>query len=190
MSEPEYCLERLQDFLREAPMAGLLNPAVAKSRSNALEQIQRELTQDERADIRQIDVDDVCARLHKIEDSSVRPEVVDLYNKRLKATLTDYIAWVGDSKSFRSVGGDRAKQSKRAARAENGDRAEEVRALEETSLTTSEWAPGLLSIPLREGLSVFVHNLPLDLEANEAQKIARVIEALAKPKPGAEQPGS
>ncbi|MBD8526712.1 hypothetical protein IFO71_13295 [Pseudoxanthomonas sp. CAU 1598] len=55
-----------------------------------------------------------------------------------------------------------------------------MRALEETSLTTSEWASGLLSIPIREDLSVFVHNLPLDLNAEEASRIARVIEALAR----------
>lgn len=178
MSKSEFGLEQLQEFLREAPVAGLLNPAVAKSRGHALEQIQHELTPGERADVRQIDVDEVCRRLHKIEDSSVRPEVIELYNKRLKATFTDYIAWVNDSKSFRSVGGDRLKPAKRSLRAD-AEGAAETRALEETSLTTSAWAPGLLSIPIREDVSVFVHNLPLDLQVEEAQKIAKVIEALA-----------
>ena len=181
MTKSEYSLEQLQEFLREAPVAGLLNPAVAKSRGAALEQVVRELTPAECADVRQIDVDEVCDRLYKIEESSVRPEVIELYNKRLKATFTDYIAWVNDSKSFRSVGGDRAKANKRGPRPD-AERAAETRALEETSLTTSEWAPGLLSIPLRDELSVFVHNLPFDLSADEARKIARVIEALASDK--------
>jgi hypothetical protein len=156
----------------------LLNPAVAKSRSQALDQLHSELTPGERGDIRLIDVDDLCRRLHKIDDSSVRAEVVDLYNKRLKATLIDYLAWVDDASSYSSVGGDRAKGSKRSLRSEQ-EGAQELRALEDISLATSDWAPGLVSIPLRAGKSVFVQNLPLDLTKDEARKIARVIEALA-----------
>lgn len=177
-SDNPYSLERLQEFLRQAPVAGLLNPAVAKSRSQALDQLLGELTLVERTDIRQIDVDELCGRLHKIDDSSVRAEVVELYNKRLKATLTDYLAWVGDANSYASVGGDRAKGAKRSLRSDQ-EGAQEIRALEDISLATSDWAPGLVSIPLREGKSVFVQNLPLDLTEEEARKIARVIEALA-----------
>lgn len=178
MSDDPYTLERLQEFLRQAPVAGLLNPAVAKSRSHALEQLLIELTPSERADIRLIDVDDVCGRLYKIGDSSVRPEVVDLYNKRFKATLIDYLAWVRDATAYSSVGGDRARSAKRADRSDL-ERAQELRALENTALATSDWAAGLVSIPLRAGKSVFVQNLPLDLTEQEARKIAGVIEALA-----------
>jgi hypothetical protein len=178
MADDPYTLDRLQEFLRQAPVAGLLNPAVAKSRSQALEQLLLELTPSERGDIRLIDVDDLCSRLHKIGDSSVRPEVIDLYNKRLKSTLIDYLAWVKEPSSYASVGGDRAKGGKRADRLEHG-RAQELHALENTALATSDWAAGLVSIPLREGRSVFVQNLPLDLTEQEARKIAGVIEALA-----------
>ena len=165
MSDDPYTLERLQEFLRQAPVAGLLNPAVAKSRSHALEQLQIEPTPSERADIRLIDVDDVCGRLYKIGDSSVRPEVVDLYNKRFEATL---IGVQGTDRLVFTNGLDRA----RAAPAV-------LRALENTALATSDWAAGLVSIPLRAGKSVFVQNLPLDLTEQEARKIAGVIEALA-----------
>lgn len=178
MSDNPYTLDRLHEFLRQAPVAGLLNPAVAKSRGQALEQVQDELTVVERNDLRLIDVDELCGRLHKIGDSSVRPEVLDLYNKRLKATLVDYLAWVQDPKTYSSVGGDRVKRSARGD-GTTQEHLQEVRALENTTLATSEWAPGIVSIPLREGSSVFVQNLPLDLTQQEARKIARVIEALA-----------
>ncbi|MGE4072299.1 MAG: hypothetical protein AB7E72_14105 [Lysobacterales bacterium] len=178
MSDNPYTLDRLHEFLRQAPVAGLLNPAVAKSRGQALEQVQDELTVVERNDLRLIDVDELCGRLHKIGDSSVRPEVLDLYNKRLKATLVDYLAWVQNPKSYASVGGDRVKRSARGD-GTSQERLQEMRALEDTLLATSDWAPGIVSIPLREGTSVFVQNLPLDLTEQEARKIARVIEALA-----------
>lgn len=183
MSDDPYTLDRLQEFLRQAPGAGLLNPAVAKSRSHALEQLQHELTPSERKDVRLIDVDDLCGRLHKIGDSSVRAEVVDLYNKRLKATLLDYLAWLRDASTYSSVGGDRGRSAKRADRS-GDERAQELRALENTSLATSDWAAGLLTIPLRAGKSVFVQNLPLDLTEQEARKISGVIEAFVDRRSG------
>ena len=55
----------------------------------------------------------------------------------------------------------------------------EQKALEDISLATSEVNNEIISIPLREGRMVYVQNLPLDLTAREAQKIARVVVALA-----------
>jgi len=39
----------------------------------------------------------------------------------------------------------------------------------------------LVSVPLRENLTVHIANLPLDLSQQEARRIAGVIEALARP---------
>jgi hypothetical protein len=36
-------------------------------------------------------------------------------------------------------------------------------------------------VPLREGVTVYITNLPLDLRPAEAARIARVIGALAEP---------
>jgi len=82
------------NFLRQSTIEGLLNPAVAKSRLNAVEQLFVELTDQERADIRLIDVDKLSLRLHKIQDSSIRPEVLTLYNQRVSAALVDYFSWL------------------------------------------------------------------------------------------------
>ena len=180
MSEEMYRSSRLVEFLRQAPGQGLLNSAVAKSRFAAVEQVFTELSADERRDIRLIDVDVVCARLHKLEGSTIRPEVVELYKTRVQAALTDYLAWVKDPKGFASIGGEAVRGKKRSARSDS-ERSLEAGALEEIALSTSERRSDLVAVPLRENVTVYVANLPLDLSAQEAKRITGVIEALAQP---------
>lgn len=180
MAADDYTPDRLLNFLRESAMEGLLNPAVAKSRLNAVEQLFVELNDQERADIRLIDVDRLCQRLHKIQDSSIRPEVVTLYNKRVQAALADYFAWLNDPKSFSSIGGDSTRKEKRYAPSDK-EISREQKALEEITLAVSERAADIISIPLRDDRTIYVQNLPLDLTLREAYKISRVIEALAQP---------
>jgi hypothetical protein len=180
MSDEQYRAARLVEFLRQAPEQGLLNSAVAKSRFAAVEQVFAELNADERRDIRLIDVDAVCARLHKIEGSSIRPEVVELYKSRVHAALVDYLNWVKDAKSFTSIGGEAPLVKKRGPLSDR-ERSRESAALEEIKLATTGQRDDLVSVPLREGVTVHIANLPLDLSAHEARRIAGVIEALARP---------
>ena len=182
----DYTPDRLMAFLRDAAMQGLINPAVAKSRQSAVEQLFVELDDAERADIRRIDVDRLCQRLHKLQDSSIRPEVVMVYNKRVQAALADYFAWLENAQGFSSIGGDGFRKEKRHA-ASDKEIAREQKALEEITLAASEWPADLVAVPLREDRIVYVQNLPLDLTAREARKIARVIQALAQ---DADAPGA
>lgn len=179
MAAHDYTPDRLLNFLRTSAMQGLINPAVAKSRINAVEQLFVELNDDERADIRKIDVDRLCQRLHKLQDSSIRPEVVALYNKRAQAALVDYFAWLDDPEAFSSIGGDGFRKEKRYKLSDK-EVSREQKALEEITLSVSEWAGDIIAIPLREDRTIYVQNLPLDLSRREANKIARVIGALAQ----------
>ena len=179
MSVNNFTPERLVKFLRQSPKEGLINPAVAKSRLNAIEQLFTELSADEMTDIRLIDVDDLCSRQHKIHDSSIRPEVVQLYNKRVKAALIDYFDWVNDPSTFISGGGDLVIKDKRN-QVTNKMMTEEQNALEEITLSLSEKVSDIISIPIREDMTIFIKNLPLDLSRSEASKLANVIQAMAK----------
>jgi hypothetical protein len=179
MAADDYTPDRLMAFLRDAAMQGRINPAVAKSRQSAIEQLFVELDERERADIRRIDVDRLCQRLHKLQDSSIRPEVVMVYNKRVQAALADYFAWLDNPQAFSSIGGDGFRKEKRHAPSDK-EVAREQKALEEITLAASEWPADLVAVPLREDRTVYVQNLPLDLSPREAGKIARVIAALAQ----------
>lgn len=178
-STEDYTPRRLLDFLRESPAQGLLNPAVARSRANAVEQLFVELTDKERADLRLVDVDKLASRLHKIEGSTIRPEVVALYKSRVQEALTDYFNWLQNPKTFATIGGHALRRDKRAFA--EGENPEEVRALEDIALATSERRKDYITVPLRKDLAVYITGIPLDLNRDEAAKISRVVMALAQP---------
>lgn len=179
MADDSYTAERLLEFLRAAPEQGVLNPAVARSRVNACDQLFTVLTQEERDDIRTVDVDRLAGRLHKLEGSTVRPEVVELYRTRVHEALVDYLAWLANPKTFATISGHALRRDSRAPR--DAASAEETRALEDIALATTERRKDYVSVPLREGVTVYVTNLPLDLSTAEAARIARVVTALAEP---------
>ena len=96
-----------------------------------------------------------------------------------QAALVDYFAWLDGPDSFSSIGGDSLRKEKRYASTEK-EVSREQKALEDITLSVSEWAADIIAIPLREDRTIYVQNLPLDLSRREANKIARVIGALAQ----------
>ena len=164
-------IESLLTFLKQAGMEGLINPAVARARRNAVNQLAVELTESERDDVRRIDVDDLASRFHKLEGSSIRMEALDLYAERFRMALTDYLSWVDDPASFVSAGGEK----KRAVTRGSLTREQEV--AERITLEATDNPSNIIPIQLRQDETVYVANLPLDLSTEEADKIARVVRA-------------
>lgn len=181
----DYSRDGLLSFLKDAAMAGLINPATARSRRTAAEQLLTQLNTPEAADLRTVDVDELCARFHKLQGSTIRPEALTIYNQRLKAALTDYFRYLENPDGFSAVGGERRELRRRGS---VGNRSQEERALEEIRLGVADQAANILPVPIRPDLVVYVQNLPLDLSATEARKIARVIEAMAVGEASGKQP--
>ncbi|MDJ0653990.1 MAG: hypothetical protein QNJ40_07550 [Xanthomonadales bacterium] len=177
MESNKFSRDGLLDFLKQSAIAGALNPATARSRRNAAEQLLTQLTTEEASDLRQLDVDELCSRFHKLQDSSIRPETLKIYNSRLKSALQDYFAWLDNPDDFVSAGGETRPQP--VKRAQAGRKSAEEKALEGIRLTATSMPADLLPIPLRPDRVVYIQNLPLDLTADEAEKIQRVVGALA-----------
>lgn len=177
MSDSDCTPERLLDFLREAPRQGVLNPAVARSRANAIEQLFPRLTRAEREDLRRLDVDRLAARVDRLQDSTLRPEVLALYTQRVREALKDFLAWREDPEHFVSC----SRQTVRRGLDVPGrsSSAAEAEALENVALATSDHAPDMLAVPIRTGVTVYLTHLPLDLSHEEAERLCRVIRALA-----------
>jgi hypothetical protein len=49
--------------------------------------------------------------------------------------------------------------------------------------TEYEAQSGIVSVPLRAGLTVKIANLPADMTRKEAERVARILNALATPSP-------
>ncbi len=177
-ADRSYSTEALLSFLKEAGMGGLINPAAARARRNAIDQLKGELTDAERADVRRIDVDRLASRFHKLEESSIRIEVLAIYAQRFCVALADFLAWKENPAGFQSVAGEQARAMPR------GSISDEQRAAERIALLATEKPSEIVPIPLRESCTVYVANLPADLEPREAERIARIIRAYAIGQPG------
>ncbi len=178
MGAPNYSKPGLLEFLKQSAIAGLLNPATARSRRQAAEQLLTQINDPEAEDLRCLDVDELCARFHKLQESTIRPESLRLYNARLKAALSDYFAWVEDPDGFVPSGGE-TRQLRKRMEAGHTDKSLEEQALEAIKLSAPQQPADLIPIPIRPDRVVYVQNLPLNLRPEEADKIARVVKALA-----------
>jgi len=178
-SNESYTAEALRDFLKQAGMEGLINPAAARARRKAMEQLAGELTDEERADIRRIDVDQLLSRFHKLEGSSIRPETLQIYGQRLAAALSEYLDWLEHPESFTRA---RRERMRSFSRGDGHQQAltPEQRAAERAKLEAIENPSDVVPVPIRGNHTVYLANLPLDLTAEEAARIARVVRAFAE----------
>lgn len=179
MNQESHSVDALLSFLKQAGMEGLINPAVARSRRNAIERLQGEMTDDERLDVRQLDVDELASRFHKLEGSSIRDEALALYVERFKMALADFKRWNEGPSQFETIGGERARSTKRGSD-ERSAIGPDQRAEERIRLEATDNPPDVMPIPLRRDCTVYLAGLPLDLTPVEADKIARIVTAFAQ----------
>lgn len=172
MSTQDYSKNGLLTFLRESARSGVLNPAVARSRKTAAVNLLDHISPEERINLRLLDVDDLCSKVHKLEDSSIRVEALELYNSRLKSALEDYFDWLTDPENFVSLA-----VTQSSSKSNKVVKSQEQKVLEDITLSQSEQQVDIIPIPLRKDLTVFIKDLPLDLTKSEAAKIVRVIKA-------------
>ena len=172
MATEDYSKNGLLTYLRESARSGILNPAVARSRKIAAVHLLDHIESEERLNLRLLDVDHLCSKIHKLEDSSIRVEALDLYNARLKSALEDYFNYLEDPDNFVSTS---AKQP--SAKVRKKKDCQEQKALEEITLLQTDKQEEIIPIKIRQDLTVFIKDLPMDLSQSEAQKITRVVMA-------------
>lgn len=174
MPDGTYSIDTLLKFLKHAGMEGMINPAVARARRKAVEQLESELTEAERADVRKLDVDDLASRFHKLEGSSIRSEALSLYAERVRMAQADFLSWADNPAGFESVGGEQRRAIPRGSLTPEREMGERI------TLEATENPSNIIPIALREDETVYVANLPLDLTREEADRIARVVRAFAR----------
>lgn len=177
MTVKDYSEKAFRDFMRRAVVAQLINPATARARKLAAEHLLAELKSHERSDMRLVDVDDLCARIHKLQDSTIRPESLAVYESRLKDALADFVAWTDDPKGFVPSDSEFRTTREQLKNEPEGHK----KAREELALNPPRSPTQIFPVPIRENLVVYVQNVPLDMSPREAEKICAVVRALADP---------
>jgi hypothetical protein len=172
MASEDYSKNGLLTYLRESARSGILNPAVARSRKIAAVHLLDYIESEERLNLRLLDVDHLCSKIHKLEDSSIRVEALDLYNSRLKSALEDYFNYLDDPENFVSTA---IKQPN--TKIQKRKDCQEQKALEDITLLQTDKQEEIIPIKIRQDLTVFIKDLPMDLSKSEAKKITRVVMA-------------
>lgn len=172
-----YTLEAFIHFLKQAGMEGLMNPAAARARHRAVDRLAGELVDEERRDIRNIDVGKLTERFHKLEGSSIRPETLDIYAERFARGLSEYLDWLNKPSAFITPQRERRRALLRGSEAALPS--PERTASERIALEATENPSHIVPIPIREDHVVYLGNLPRDLSVDEAERIAAIVRAYA-----------
>jgi len=175
MSGQDYSESAFREFLRQSAVSGVVKPATGRARKLAAEQLLVQLKPHERLDLRAVDVDELCSRFHKIQGSTIRPENLQVYKQRLGTALIDFIRWRQNPAGFVSNEGEQPEAVVVAARDTQG----QATAREELALNPPRSPHDIFPVPIRDNLVVYLQNIPLDMTAAEARKVAAVVQALA-----------
>lgn len=187
----DYSLDALNKFLDYILDKGLLKPETAKSRKVAVNKILVKLSPEEQGDLRQVNLDDQANRFANLNGADYLPTSMQVYKSRVKSALSDFFLYVDNPMTFRPSAASRAVSKpsgggpKRAASNTSGAAVapspgglnEDQRPPAATPLSAHDHL--VFPIPIRPGLVVKLTNIPSDLTAGEAEKIAQVVKALA-----------
>lgn len=172
----EYSKAKLLDFLTYLGKKGLMKEATTSARKAAVNTLLGILSDEEAADLRNIDLDSVIVRFSNLKGSEFKPESLRVYKSRVANALEDLINYKKNPLSFKpSVALPRVSLSKPTKAVSTGTN--------NTPAPKSENRVNEVTfpIPIRPGLIVQISGVPEDLSKDEATRIANVILALAKP---------
>lgn len=184
--EKNYSLDALAEFLDYAAEKGLIKGNTATSRKRAALQILAVLDDSEKNDLRGVDVEHAFERFSNLKGKDFKPASLQVFKSRLRSALTDFFAYVDNPAGFKPSGAQRSSSSTRSRVKPNTRKAptsdSAVEQANESEEHASQAVPHLIiPIPLRDGLTVKIHNIPADLSKLEAEKIAAIVRAYAMP---------
>lgn len=188
----DYSLDALNRFLEYALERGLLKAETAKSRRTAVNKILEKITDEQRADVRKVNLELEAEHFANRQGAGYIPSSLLTYKSRAKTALADFVSWVDNPMAFRPSGAGNGKAGLKngAATAKKAKTPPKVEVTEsptrEAPAAAAHSAPvveqlaGLtFPVPIRAGLIVQLCGIPFDLTVGEAEKIAQVIRALA-----------
>ena len=175
----DYSADNLLAFLNHADEDGLMPAATAAALQVASRTVFAILTDQERFDVRTLDLDAVTRRFESKRAGDFTPGSLRTYGSRVRRAVEHFISWRDDPGNFRPrTRSTAALRARRPAPDVSEHPVEELAAA--TTMPVS--APGTYqtSFPLRPGTVVTLFNLPEDLSAAEAKRLSDFIAVLAR----------
>lgn len=173
-----YSADDLLEFLDHAAHRGLMPAATAQALAVASRNVLGILTDEEKKDLSRIDIDAVIKRFNNKRAKDFNPASLKEYGRRVRRALELFGTWRQDPTSFTIK--TRANGSGSRMTPKDADKGGQ-----ETQATREDSAPARIagtyqsSFPVRPGLVVTLQNVPSDLTAAEADRLANFIRLLA-----------
>jgi hypothetical protein len=179
--DPNYSREALGRFIDFVVEKGLVNASTAQGWRVATGKVLTELSEEENADVRRIDVDVVFRGFLNRNPGRLSPVSVGEYRRRVGRAIEEFVKWVEDP------GGYGARSAGWQARLDARPRLRTHAAPRERERPADMPAAGgiALNYPLRPGFLAQV-TVPRDLTVDEARRMGAFLLTLAPDyKPGA-----
>ena len=180
----EYGSAAVLDFLTHAGERGMLPTATASALAVACRTVFEILELGEAEDLRSVDLDRLVSRFVNKRARDFNPASLKEYGRRVKRAWDLFIAWKSDPANFAPKTRSTV-PSKRGKRATRSDAAEVVPTAPMTvastpvhSAVTSMPDSFSTAFPIRRGHIVTLSNIPDDLTADEAERLASYIKLL------------
>jgi hypothetical protein len=178
-----YSRQALLDFLDYLGNKGLVKTATVASRKAAVNTLLSILSDEEAADLSNLDVDSLIQRFSNLKGADFKPESLRVYKSRLSSALEDFASWKRNPVAFKPQVATRDRSTRSQARERPAQAAPETKTGTADALITESFTSKIeeivFPIPIRRGVIVKVAGIPADLTPEEATKIGNVILALS-----------
>jgi hypothetical protein len=172
-----YSADDLLEFIDHAGDKGLMPAATAQALAVATRNVLGILSDDEKADLSQLDLDATVRRFTNKRAKDFTPTSLKEYSRRIRRAVELFLSWREDPASFtvktRTTAGPRRRDKELG-----GDEsiAKEVSAEQAPDEVAGTYRS---AIPIRPGLVVTLVNIPYDLTSVEAERLAGFVRMLA-----------
>jgi hypothetical protein len=171
-----YSADDLIEFLDHAADKGLMPAATAQALAVASRNVLGVLTDQERKDLTSLELDSVIRRFTNKRAKDFNPASLKEYGRRVHRAVELFLRWRSDPANFTVK--TRATNSSRKK-----DKSGEVVELQASSSAIGSTANRLgtysTSVPVRPGIVVTLSNVPYDLSAADAERLAAFVRMLA-----------
>ena len=176
MSQTEYSVDELLEFLEHAADRGLMPIPTARALAVASRRVFAALADSERTDLRTVDVDSAVKRFGNKHAKEFTPKSLREYGQRASRAVDQFLRWRNDPVGFSVKTRSTVASRKRAEPSPS----ESPIGFEPAAVPSGAAIGGYqTSFPIRPGRVVTLANVPADLSKTEADRLAQFIKMLA-----------
>ena len=168
----------LLKFLDWMSEKGLIPANTASSRKASANKVLALLSEEEAQDVTGVDVDELIRRFGNKHGQQYNPDSLLTYKSRLKSAVEDFRAYCENPVGFRP-GGRIQQRPKNGGSPTASSKPTRIQPPPEQRASPAAPSVHVVPIAIRPDVTVQVGNLPYDLTAAEAKRIANVILAYA-----------